>query len=257
MSKQLAISCYIRTKNEEARIGEVIRAAFKVCSEVIVVDSESTDQTREIAKELGAKVILQPWLGNGKQKRVGEEVAKNDWLLDIDADEIVSDALAEEIRALFSDTSPQETGFLFKIVTEPPLGTTWHTCCLVHRVKLYNKTKARIPDHAAWDQFKITSEMKIKKLRGPLIHHSFSSVENLVGKLNRVSSVRAQEKKLKALPVVIIRIFFFFPIYFLRNYLKRNMWKHGVYSFSVAVISAAGRWLTDVKMYEIHKGLKK
>ncbi len=85
---------------EERMIGEVISAAKKICSEIIIIDSLSIDKTKSIALSLGANVFEQPWLGNGFQKRVGEEKCKNDWVLDIDADEIVTDEMTQEIKNL-------------------------------------------------------------------------------------------------------------------------------------------------------------
>ena len=100
---ELPISCYIRTLNEERMIGEVISSAKKICSEVIIIDSLSIDKTKSISLSLGAKVYEQPWLGNGFQKRVGEDKSKNDWVLDIDGDEIVTDNMAKEIETFFKD----------------------------------------------------------------------------------------------------------------------------------------------------------
>lgn len=251
------ISCYIRTKNEESRIGDVIKAAFQVCSEVIVVDSESTDQTREIAESLGAKVILQPWLGNGHQKRIGEEAAENDWLLDLDADEVVSEALAAAIKKLFARGEDLDDIYSLKLVTIAPTGKVWHDSCLAWRNKLYRKSKFQMPAHKAWDQLAIPKGTKIQNLDGDLLHNSFENIAHLLTKMNRVSTVRANEKKLKPLWVVCLRIIFSFPLYFCKKYLKQGMFKEGIYGFSSAVIMASQRWLCDVKMYEIHKGLKK
>ena len=100
---ELPISCYIRTLNEERLIGEVISSAKKICSEVVIIDSLSIDKTKSISLSLGAIVYEQPWLGNGFQKRVGEDKSKNDWVLDIDADELVSDEMANEIKIYFKN----------------------------------------------------------------------------------------------------------------------------------------------------------
>ena len=104
---ELPISCYIRTLNEERMIGEVISSAKKICSEVIIIDSLSIDKTKSISLSLGAKVYDQPWLGNGFQKRVGEDKSKNDWVLDIDADELVSDEMVNEIKTYFKNPTFQ------------------------------------------------------------------------------------------------------------------------------------------------------
>ena len=84
-------------------IGEVISSAKKICSEVVIIDSLSIDKTKSISLSLGAIVYDQPWLGNGFQKRVGEDKSKNDWVLDIDGDEIVTDNMANEIRKYFEN----------------------------------------------------------------------------------------------------------------------------------------------------------
>ena len=103
---RIPVSCFIRTYNEEKRIKPVILAARELVAEVIVIDSDSTDNTREIAEEAGARVLQQSWLGNGHQKRLGEETASHDWLLDLDADEILSPELQEEMRELFAEAEP-------------------------------------------------------------------------------------------------------------------------------------------------------
>ena len=91
---QKNITATIITLNEEKHIREVIENVQKVCNEVIVVDSFSSDRTGEIAQSLGAKVIQQKFLGDGRQKAFCEQFATNDWLLSIDADE----RLEEEAR---------------------------------------------------------------------------------------------------------------------------------------------------------------
>ena len=251
----LPISAYIRTKNEERRIGEVVAAALQLCAEVIVVDSESTDRTREVAEKLGAKVILQPWLGNGHQKRVAEDAAQYDWLLDLDADEVVSDALNQSVRELFKE-EPKEGVYAIKVATVDPTGQLWEYGAADYRDKLYNKMQYRCPASKVWSNLEVPKGTVVKKLAGYLEHYSFPNIEFLLTKLNRVSTMRAQEKKLKPLPLVIFRILFFFPIYLCRNLFRRGMWRYGVYAWSIAATTAASRWLTDVKMYEIHKGVK-
>lgn len=248
----LPISCYIRTLNEERRIGEVLGSVKSLCSDVLLVDSGSTDNTVQIAEKLGVRVISKNWLGNGGQKRVGEEAARHDWLLDLDADEVVSKELADEIRYLFMDGEPICSVYELKLVTVPPYGEPWLKSCLAWRTKLYNRRKHRIPDHAAWDQLELGKSVQRGRLSGALFHYSFSNIEHMLAKMNRVSSVRGKEKKLKSLLYVKTRILFGFPSYFAKKYFKQQMFRDGVYGFACAVVMAAQRWLTDVKMLERH-----
>ncbi len=85
----MEISGLVITFNEEKNIGKCIEALFKVCDEVIIVDSLSKDRTVEIAKKKGAMVIEQSFLGDGPQRTCGLPYCKNDWILNLDADEFL------------------------------------------------------------------------------------------------------------------------------------------------------------------------
>jgi glycosyltransferase involved in cell wall biosynthesis len=246
------ISAYIRTKNEERMIGDVIRAAQQVAAEVLVIDSGSTDRTLEIARALGAKIVNAPWLGGGKQKRIGEEAASYDWLLDLDADEIVSPELAQEIRNEFANDQSVASVYEMMMATCPPVGRPWLTFNLVDRRKLYDRRVVRQPDHPNWDQFQLPPGVRAKRLRAPLLHYSFRDLAQLEEKFNRNSSGRARDTKLKPMWLCGLRMLFAKPFYFLNHYVRRGLWRAGWYGLAAAEIAAHGRWLKDAKMMEIH-----
>lgn len=248
------LSCYIRTLNEARRIGSVVRKAIEVGAEVIVVDSGSTDGTQTIAEKAGARIIEKKWEGNGFQKRMGEDAASNDWMLDLDADEVLSPELQKEIRALFANGEPKPAIYALKLVTVPPVpkGAVWHKCNVAYRNKLYHKSIVRMPAHAAWDQFKVPENIKTKRLRGDLLHYSFRDIAQQMGKANHGSTVRSTEAKLKSKGFLTLRILFSFPFYFGKKYFKQQMFRAGIYGFIMAVVIASNRWLKDAKMYELH-----
>lgn len=233
-------------------IGAVVRAALTAVDEVVVVDSGSTDGTPEIAAAAGARVLAQPWLGNGCQKRAGEDACRHDWLLDLDADEIVTPDLAAEIRALFADGEPTAPVHALRLVTVPPFGPVWRRALLAWRNKLYDRRRVRMPDHRAWDQLELPRSQRPPRLEGALLHYSFRDVAHVVEKLNRVSSVRAREARLKPYPAVALRVAFGFPLYFLRHYVLKGLWRAGLYGLTLAMTAAIGRWLRDAKMLERH-----
>ncbi len=247
------ISAYVRTLNEERMIGAVVAAALDVAREVIVVDSGSTDRTREIATAAGARVIDQPWLGNGAQKRVGEHAAAHDWVLDLDADEILSDALIASIRALFAEGEPPLSVYRLTLVTVPPVGPVWENFALDPRAKLYDRRRHSIPDHKAWDQLQLGADVAVGALEGGLMHHSFRDFEQYVAKWNRVSTVRAAETKLRSLRALKLRMLFGPPFYFARHYFLRGLWRAGFYGFAIARAVSFGRFMRDVKQYERHR----
>lgn len=97
-----SLSAVIIAQDEERTIGRVLSAVKDLTAEIILVDSGSSDRTVEIAAEYGARVIKQEWLGYSAQKNFALEKASCDWILSLDADEIITPELADEIRAVLS-----------------------------------------------------------------------------------------------------------------------------------------------------------
>ncbi|MEM9783263.1 MAG: glycosyltransferase family 2 protein [Pseudomonadota bacterium] len=250
----LPITAYIRTLNEARLIGAVVEAAARVADEVIVVDSGSTDETAAIAKAAGARVIAQPWLGNGYQKRVGENAARHDWLLDLDADEIVSARLAVSIAALFDGDGPNESVYALDLCLRPPGGPVWQRFFNVPRAKLYDRRQHRQPEHRAWDQLPDIDPARITLLAGPLIHHGHRDIAQVVEKMNRVSTVRALETRRRPMAEIVVRIVCLFPVYFWKQYVGKGGWRGGFYGFTLCTVLSLARWLRDVKMYEDRMG---
>jgi glycosyltransferase involved in cell wall biosynthesis len=251
MTTLAPVSCYIRTFNEERKVGAVIAAARDVVDEVVVVDNGSTDQTVAIAQAHGARVIHQEWLGRGRQKRFAEDQCRNDYLLDLDADEVVSPELGAEIKALFANGPPAFPVYELKLVIVPPVGKPWWKVAISHRRKLYDRRVVRQPDHLAWDQFLLPEGIAVGRLSGALMHYSFRDLEHMMQKLNIVSSIRAKETRLhRGRWHVGSRVLFGYPFYFLKHYAMRGYFRLGVYGVATAAILAYGRWLRDAKMYE-------
>ncbi len=250
MTSKPPLSAYIRTRNEQRLIADVVKAALNVADEVVVVDSGSTDNTVTLAQAAGARVGHQDWLGNGRQKRAAEDLCRHDWLLDLDADEIVTEELAAEIRELFAGGAPSRPVYRTPIAIAPPVGKPWIGFGGVVRHKLYDRRVVRAPDHAAWDQFDIPSAADVGTLKAPILHHVFIDTAHLIDKLNRNSSTRARVLDPKPAPVLIVRIFFGLPFYVAKRYVLDGLFRGGVYGFAFSMMSGFGRWLRDVKMYE-------
>ena len=251
MTTLAPVSCYIRTFNEERKIGEVVAAVRDVVDEIVVVDNGSTDATVAIATSHGARVIHQEWLGRGRQKRFAEEQCRNDYLLDLDADEVVSPELGAEIRALFAKGPPACPVYELKLVIVPPVGKPWWNVGISHRRKLYDRRAVRQPDHLAWDQFQLPEGVAVGRLSGAVMHYSFRDLEHMMQKLNIVSSIRAKEtRRHRGRWEVAARVLFAYPVYFLKHYALRGYYRLGVYGVATAAVLAYGRWLRDAKMYE-------
>ncbi len=244
------LSTYIRTRNESRMIADVVRAALQIADEVIVVDCGSSDATAALAEKAGARIVRQEWLGSGRQKRFAEDQCRNDWLLDLDADEIVTPALAAEIQALFAAGEPERKIYRTPVAIAPPVGKPWIGFGGVVRHKLYDRRVVRAPDHDAWDQFDIPAGAPVGRLDAPILHYAFSDAAHLIDKVNRNSSARSCALEPKPAPVLIARIFFGLPFYVAKRYLLDGLFRGGVYGFAFSMISGFGRWMRDMKMFE-------
>lgn len=247
------LSCYIRTKNESRLVADVVRAALAVAREVIVVDSGSNDDTVALARAAGAKVHHVDWRGTGKQKRAAEDLCSYPWRLDLDADEVVSEDLAGEIRRLFAKGAPRHSVYAIPMIMAPPIGKPWWSVDRDARLKLYDAERHRMPDHAAWDQLDLPAGTRIGRLRAPIIHHAFTDIGFLLRKQERNMTQRAKAAPLKPLWQLRLRIVFGLPVYFLKRYLLKGLFVKGIYGFAFSMTVAHGRWLKDVKMYERHR----
>ncbi len=244
------MSCYIRTLNEEKRIAATVRAAFLVAREVVVVDSGSTDGTVALAEAEGARVVEQAWLGGGHQKRIGEEVCQHDWLLDLDADEIVTDELAQEIWNLFTSGEPDADVYRLRLVYVDPTGRVWRKARSPRRAKLYDRREVRMPAHGAWDQLKIPDGLRIRRLDGPLLHYPFDDIAHLSRKQGAAEARRVRHLDKGSSSATAFRVYFGLPLYFLRNYILRKRWREGGYGFLLSVITAYNHWLRYAMLYE-------
>jgi len=188
------ISATIITLNEARHIEEVIKNVQKVCDEVIVVDSFSTDTTVEIAKALGAKVIEQKYLGDGGQKAFCEPFCTHDWILSIDADERLTDEAITFIESLkFEDETYDGYSFRRQSFIGKKYIRQWYPDRVV---RLYNRTKCGYNTEGEHGRVQTDN---FKDLDVDMLHYSFTGFGMLVQKADRfavnLAHVRYKEGK--------------------------------------------------------------
>ena len=150
-----SLSACIIAMNEEDRIADCLRSvAF--CDEILVVDSHSTDKTRELARSLGARVIERDWPGHVAQKEFTIREAGNDWVLCVDADERVTPALRAEIEELREHGFPGRAGWRCPRLVNY-LGTwvrhgTWYPDL---QLRLFDRRRARWGGHNPHDRVEL------------------------------------------------------------------------------------------------------
>ena len=240
------VSCFIIAKNEVDRIERAIRSVAGLVDEVVVVDSGSTDGTQALAESLGARVIHNDWQGYGPQKRFAEDQCRNDWLLNLDADEWLSDELREELRALFSDFAMPATTFKMGVTIvyphkESPALFADSTICL----RLYDRRAARFSDSPVFDN--VPAQPDTQMLRGRVYHKSFRSLAEVMRKELAYFELQAKTVK-KGRGQLLARLPIEFPWQFFRFWILNRHIFGGWYGFAVANVTAFMRFMRIVMM---------
>ena len=252
----LPLSCFIIARNEADRIARTIASVAELASEIVVIDSGSTDQTVAVAEGAGARVIYNPWPGFGQQKRFGEEQCRNDWLLNLDADEVVSPQLAIDIRALFADgsTPPRAVyGMRVSIVypgkVKPRPFARDHYC-----LRLYDRRRCRFKDSTLFDSVDPAGE-ETGHLDGVLYHHSVRSFADLARKADERATYNALHSKPKSTPALLARAAVELPWNLIKYIFIRTHILGGWTGLKYAWITAWYRWQRIVRM--LRANLKK
>ncbi len=253
----LPVSCFIIARNEADRIGRTIASVAGLVSEIIVIDSGSTDDTVAIAQAAGARVIFNEWPGFGQQKRFGEEQCRYDWLLNIDADEVVSEELARDICALFAHaTTPPLAvyGMRVSIVypghSKPRPFARDHYC-----LRLYDRRRCRFKDSTLFDSVAPGAE-RVGHLPGVLYHHSVRSLEDLARKADERATYNALHSKPKPTPVLLTRAAVELPWNLFKYVILRTHILGGWTGVRYAWITAYYRWQRIVRMLRANLGAK-
>lgn len=250
---EIPVSVFIITKNEEVRIGHVIKALQGWIADIVVVDSGSTDRTVEIAQSLGARVYHNPWTGYGPQKCFGEQQCKYEWLLNLDADEVVTPELANEIQALFAKGEPAPDAYRLKVLTVYPGDEKPRPFANDYNiVRLYHKRVGGYSDHPVFDRV-ILHDISPKQLNNAVYHYSHISFTHVIDKMNTFSSFRAKESKVRSKTYLKTRLFFEFPVNFFKYYFFRRHITGGWKGFYFSLCHAFMRTTRIAKMLENSK----
>jgi glycosyltransferase involved in cell wall biosynthesis len=247
----LPISIFVITKNEARRLPRTLEAVRGLASQVVVVDSGSTDGTQDVALRFGAELIETHWRGYGPQKRFAEEQCRHRWALNLDADEECTPELTAEIRALFSAGEPPLDGYGFPIVEILPGETA--PSFLGHSlapVRLYRLDKGRYADKAVHDRVEFGRGAKTGRLRGIVLHHSIESLSQSVEKLNRYSDQQIADMVAHDRKIPALRIWIEFPVAFFRAYVLRRHFLRGKFGLIASINYAFFRFMRIAKAIE-------
>lgn len=244
----LPLSVAIITHNEEGRLPDCL-ASVAFASEVVVVDSGSSDRTVAIAQAAGARVYSEPWHGFGRQKQLAIDHCTQPWILVLDADERVTPRLAEEIRATLCDPSPKAA---YSLPRKNLFCGRWlkHAGWWPDRVvRLFQQGKAKMSERLVHEALQVDGP--VADLEAPLLHYTNRDLAQTLAKINRYSSAGAEELHRRgvrgSLPLALARMTWAF----VNNYLFRLGLLDGGPGLVQALTDAVNTLFKYLKLWEI------
>lgn len=247
------ITAAVITYNEERRIERCLRSLDWV-DEIVVVDSLSTDRTIELCRRYTQKVYQHPWPHDYSAQRMhAHQYAANDWLLFIDADEVVTTALRDEILSLFS-ANPVEDAY--GIPRREFFGGKWITAggwYPQHKTILYRRSLGEWvnPIHE-----KFESRGRMGYLHNPILHDGYGDFKTFMDKFNQYSSIEAERtfREERRTKFNLWKALFKPLERFFGRYIRHRGYRDGVHGFYMAVVIAFNYFLQEFKFYEqLHK----
>jgi glycosyltransferase involved in cell wall biosynthesis len=240
------ISVTIITKDEEKNIPDCLKSV-NWADEIIVVDSESTDRTVELAKQFTDKIFLRKWEGYVPQKRYALSLAANEWVLSLDADERMTPELIDEILKLepgeFSGFKIRRKNFLLK---KEITSCGWEKD---FQLRLMRKEKASFSDRLVHEKFKVDGN--VGTLKNPMLHYTFSSFEEYLVKINNYTSLKAQELFTKKKRIGGWTIFSHTVSAFFAFFIIRRGFKDGIYGLIISLLHSVSTMMNYIKLWEL------
>lgn len=187
------LSAVIIAQDEERTIGKALAALKDLATEIVLVDSGSTDRTPEIARDYGARVIHQNWLGYAAQKNFAIEQAGGDWILSLDADEVLTPELCAEIKSLLNSSSLENFDG-YKISRLMFVGDS----AINHggfypdaQLRLFRKGRGKFNDRLVHESVQV--EGRVGRLRHDILHYSYEDIAHFIRAHDKYARLAAQE----------------------------------------------------------------
>jgi len=242
------VTATIITFNEAANIQAALES-LSWADEIIVVDSESTDDTVAIARDFTSKVIVRPWPGYIAQKNFAAEQAAHDWIFSLDADERVTPELAVEIKATLARPS-SSAGYRVPRVTFH-LGrwmrsTDWYPD---YQLRLYDRRRARWSGKYVHESVK--ADGPVEDLKSELQHYAYRDLAHHFQTMDRYTTLAARQMFEDGRRAGFFDLAIHPPAAFVRNYILRGGFKDGVPGLIVSAMNARYVGLKFAKLWEL------
>ncbi len=245
-----SISVFIITYNEEKIITKCLEK-LDWCDEIVVVDSGSTDSTVTICENFGAKVVFNKFENFGKQKQFALNQTKNNWVLSLDADEVLSANLIQEIKDVVFENQTKH-GFLVP-----------RTHVFLHKVfkfgsenkksilRLFNKNYGKFVENKVHEVIEVSGEIGV--LKNEMLHYTVFTVSTAIQKQLKYSLLSAEFLFEKGKKTSLAKVLLKFPFDFIRFYFIQRNFLNGYQGFVWSMLSAFGSFVKYATLYDLHQ----
>jgi glycosyltransferase involved in cell wall biosynthesis len=236
----MSLSVCIITHNEASNIKRCIEAIKDIASEIVVVDSGSTDGTQDISKDLGARVIHQDFLGFGRQKQFVVNQSRGTWVLSLDADEVVSEELKQSIQIAIEQESVQ----VFRLNRLNNYMGSW-----IKHGNWYPDWQTRLWKRGAakWNPVLVHETLEtnqaVGNLDGHLLHYGIRSKEQHLQTIKKYSALAAEKLRQKGKTASFLKPYFSAFFNFIQSYFIKAGFLDGTAGFWISWRSAYAKYL--------------
>lgn len=244
------LSVVLITKNEERNLARALESVAWA-DEILVVDSHSEDKTAEIARRFGARVIETDWPGFGIAKQRAVDCANGEWVLSLDADEVVTPELAREIRSTIDGNGttagyvvPRRTNFLGRWIYH----CGWYPDPVL---RLFRKSHGRFDEAPVHE--KVILDGPTGRLQGELLHYSYPSLELYLEKMNRYTTLGAEEAFRQGKRAGVSDIALRPLVAFVKHYVSKRGFQDGLEGFVLSVLSAISVMVKYAKLRHLQR----
>lgn len=244
------ISLVVMTLNEAHNIRRCLESSFGIADEILVVDSLSTDDTVTISESLGARVILQPFLGFVEQRQFAINHAAHPFILILDADEVLS----EQLRQSILQVKAHWTHDCYYMNRLSNIGDQWirHGGWYPDRkMRLFDRTQFAVEGINPHDKLVPVKGARSTHLKGDMLHYTNSDIESRINTINRFSTLAAKAFHERGKRGSWLRLLFKPFFRFFVEYVLRRGFLDGFYGFVVAITSAQYVFLREAKLREM------
>jgi glycosyltransferase involved in cell wall biosynthesis len=249
VSEREPLSVVVITKNEERNLDRCLRSV-SWADEIVVVDSESTDRTREVAERHGARVFVRPWPGYVEQWNFALSRTTHLWHFVLAADEWISDASALEIQKVLE--APLADGYRMDRLSAfrgAFVRWAWHPDS---QLRLFRKDRGRFEGGRVHESVQMAPGCRVERLREKLLHLTYRSVDEYIDRINRYTGLAAATLDDRGKRFTVLALVVKPPATFFKYYVLKLGVLDGMRGFLVSVGASLYVFLRHAKLWELH-----